>query len=164
MSQQNASVNTSFDRKVCCVNSKAHENNLPSQISAGVTLFLFSHHKVLPIIFKEKISPIRRMRKEEPKDWHIWVWPMLSELALNGWGPLPVCASPDRALRAPALPERCPGSVVIAAQLKLSQSPKLPFTKDAKTDSTEHLCKTFYPLCFAFLVGCEGKIYIFVSL
>lgn len=158
MSQQTASLNTSFDRKVCYMNSKAHENILPSQISAGVALFLFSHHKVLPIIFKQKMSPVRRMRKEEPKDWHVWVWPRLSELAFNGWSPLPVCASPDWALCAPALPERYPGSVVIRAQLKLSQSPKPPFTKDAKTDSTEHLFKTIYPFCFAFLMGSEGKI------
>lgn len=67
MSQQNASLNTSFDRKVCYVNSKALENILPSQISAGDTLFLFSHHKILPIIFKQKIAQLREWERRNPK-------------------------------------------------------------------------------------------------
>lgn len=82
-SWQNASLNKPFCQTMRYVNSKAHENVSPSQISAAVALFLFSHHKILPIMFKQKISPIRRMREEEPKGWHRRVWPALLELAFN---------------------------------------------------------------------------------
>lgn len=141
-SQQNSALSTSFDRQISYTNSKAHENILPSQISAAVALFLFSHHKIPPIIFlNRKWAQLGEWERRNPKTDTQEFDPCCQNLQLMGLGPSPICASPNRALCAPALQELYHGSAVIRCQLKPSQSPKLPFTKDIKTDSTEHLCK-----------------------
>ena len=126
--------------------------------------FCFHIIKFCQLFLNRKWAQLGEWERRNPETDTQKFDPRCQNLHLMGWSPLPLCASPNRALCAPALQEMHHGSAVIRCQLKPSQSPKLPFTKDIKTDSTEHLCKIFYSLCFAFLMGKGGKIYAVVSL
>lgn len=120
--------------------------------------FCFHNIKFCQLFLNRKWAQLGEWERRNPKTDTYKFDPHCQNLHLMGLGPLSFCASPNRALCAPALQEMYHSSAVIRCQLKPSQSPKLPFTKDIKTDSTEHLCKILYPLRFAFLVGREGEI------